>query len=248
MIDALEWVTAALVARAGAPDLPRILQSVLPSALVFLIRRYPADGRPELRDALERGLAAGLVAFDDERDPRTRCEWLGALAAASAMVDDAQLAETVERALPDVIDGLEQFVRNVYEPGEGAMGASCHEQLRLASALLAAFDLTGRLPYSMLAEELLQTATRRWWDTGAGAFRAEFGANCIAVQLCCRLAMLHRDVDYASRAVVAPAARYDEQAALALVSLESHYREHNASAADYGLALLDWFSLSALPN
>ena len=248
MNDALEWVTDALLARSSGSVVASAFRPVVPATLVFLIRRYLSDGRPELRDALERGLTEGLSAFNQERDPRARCEWLGALAEASALVDAAQLAEMVARALPDVIDELEQFVRGVYEPGEGALGASCHEHLRLASALLVAFDLSGRLPYSMLAEELLQTTQRRWWDADTGAFRADFSANCIAAQVCCRLAALHHDDDYAARAVLAPAARYGEQAALVLASLEPHYREHEASAADYGLALLDWLAFSLLPN
>lgn len=240
MHDALAWVAAELVAHPTAPSRA--------STLTFLIRQYLAEGNDDVRDALERALASGLIAFEEERDPRERCHWLGAFADASAMVDDVHVAEVVAGGLSGTIDALEQFVRTVYEPGEGAVGASCHEQLRLASAMLVAFELTGRLPYSMLAEELVQTVRLRWWDPEAGAFSGEFAANCLAAQLCARLAALHRDADYAAAAVVAPSAHYQEDAARMLASLAPRYRTHPDVAADYGLALLDWLALSALPN
>ena len=49
---------------------------------------------------------------------------------------------------------LERAVDERYEPGEGARGPA-REQLELAGALLTAFVLTDRLPYSMLAEEIV---------------------------------------------------------------------------------------------
>jgi uncharacterized protein YyaL (SSP411 family) len=99
-------------------------------------------------------------------------------------------------------------VRSAYEPGEVLAGADVNVQLHSALAFLTAFELTGRLPYSMLAEELLQIARRQWWDHDAGGFGTDFRANATGAQLLCRLAALHRDADYAASAVVAPDAKY----------------------------------------
>ncbi len=119
-------------------------------------------------------------------------------------------------------------------------------QIDLALALLTAFDLSGRLPYAMLAEELVQLLRRHALDD-AGCFRADARANARAVQVCCRLAALHRDRDYTARAVVAPQARYDELGRTLLAALDSD-ASARADAAEYGIALLDAFALNALPN
>ncbi len=239
MNDALDWVTADLVTPPAAPSDP--------SALLFLLRQYMADGQPEVQATLERALAAALPIFDGERDPCARLQWMLVFAEASAIAVDDQMAAHVQRWLPSVIDGLEGFVRGAYEPGEGLMGATLDVHLRCASALLGAFELTGRLPYSMLAEEIMQTARRRWWDEEK-TFRGDFASMCLAVQVCCRLAALHRDADYAASAVVAVSPTYHEDATRMLAVLKSRYRDHRASAADYGLALLGCFALSQLPN
>ncbi len=239
MNDALDWVTADLVTPPSSP--------AFPSALSFLVREYTAKGQPEVQAALERALAAALPIFDAERDPCARLQWMVVFAEASAIADDERMVEAVQRWLPSVIDGLEGFVRGAYEPGEGLVDATLDAHMRCASALLGAFELTGRLPYSMLAEEILQTARRRWWDSER-PFCGDFASTCLAVQVCCRLAALHRDADYAASAVVAVSPTYHEDAARMLAVLEPRYRDHPASAADYGLALLEWFALGQLPN
>ena len=64
--------------------------------------------------------------------------------------------------MPRAIDELEHAVAASYRPGEGLVGSgpaagrgSADDHVRAASALLTAFEMTGRLPYSMLAEELI---------------------------------------------------------------------------------------------
>jgi hypothetical protein len=64
----------------------------------------------------------------------------------------------------------------------------------------------------MLAEELIQNARSQAWDEETGAFRADFDVNGIAVQVLCRLALLHRDPDYMASAVVAEDATYGRDA------------------------------------
>jgi uncharacterized protein YyaL (SSP411 family) len=219
-----------------------------PSAITFLLRRYAVSGREDIRNAVEAGLTRGLDAVLDERDPRRRCQWLGVFAEAAAISDDERLTDAVQTALQSTIDDLEQLARAAYEPGEGMLNAALPDQLHSASAFLTAFALTARLPYSMLAEELLQVARRDWWDDDRGAYRADFAVNASAVQVLCRLAALHRDAEYTASAVVAEHPSYAGDAERILEWLQPIARAHSAGAAEYGMALLDWLALSELPN
>ena len=219
-----------------------------PSAVSFLLRRYVALGDVSLLTAVETSLARGIEAAAVERDPRERCRWLGLFADASSMSEDDGLAGAVNGWLAATIDDLEQLIRSNYEPGDGLVDASLPDQLRTAVALLTAFELTGRLPYSMLAEELLQVVRRTAWDDEQGMFRTGVAGNSLAVQVMCRLAVLRRDPSYMERAVVATSPSYEADAARILDRLSAMYRDAPAAAADYGLALLEWFALTARPN
>jgi uncharacterized protein YyaL (SSP411 family) len=238
---ALDWIAGEVVDAMGGgrPS---------PSAVLFLLRRYTASGQDSLRGAIESGLTSGLDASLSESDPRIRCQWLNVFAEAAAISDDERLAARVNEGLPSTIDELERLARAAYEPGEGLVGAPLADQLRSARAFLIAFELTGRLPYSMLAEELVQVARRRSWDDHRGAFDASFAVNASAAQLMCRLAALHRDAGYASAAVIASHATYARDVERILSWLEPIARAHGADVAEYGMALLDWFALRALPN
>ena len=237
----LDWIADALIASltAGATS---------PSAVLFMLRSYTASGRDDMRAAIEAGLTGGLHAIATEADPRRRCQWLGVFAEAAAVSDDERLVESVQSYLPSTIDGLERLVRSGYEPGEVLAGADLDGQMLSALAFLTAFELTGRLPYSMLAEDLLQIARREWWDSDGGKFGDHFSANAIGAQLLCRLAALHRDADYAASAVIAPGAAYALDAERILTALAPIARTHLDAVAEYGMALLDWFALRALPN
>ena len=238
---ALDWATDTVLGAAARGETSA-------SSTLFLLRRYVALGRPDVLAAVEAGLSHGLETFAGERDPRQRCEWLGLFADAVVFSDDPRLLDALQGAFAGTIDDLEQMVRALYEPGEGMRGATPRDQCRSASALLTAFEMTGRLPYSMLAEELLQVLRRDTWDDARGCFRAEFGINCDAVRVLSRFASLHRDADYTAAAIVASHATYDRDAERTLESLAPIYRDHESSAAVYGLALLDSFSLKDLPN
>jgi hypothetical protein len=237
----IPWITDTLVGR---------ISNAGPSAsaLLFLLRRYTTDGGDNVRHAVEVGLTEAIPAFNRALDPRDRMSWLLAFAEAAAVSDDERLAETVQQQVGPALDDMERLVGASYEPGEGILGASAADQLQSARAFLGAFELTGRLPYSMLAEELFQTSRRVEWSEEAGAFGAEFLPNCLAVQVSCRLAILHRDPDYRTSAVIADRVSYERDAERMLTWLVPRSREHDAFLDEYGLALLEWFALSAHPN
>lgn len=217
-----------------------------PDQVTLLLREFIVTGGVAARLAAESGLATGLVAIGTERDPWRRLEWLRTLDEAAACVDDGRMVEQVRGALPDAIDTMETAVRRAYEPGEGLVGGGCGEQLRAASALLAAFGLTGRVPYAMLAEELLQHGRRRWWDASQGRFAGDSTVNCVAARVLCRLAALEADPDYTSRAVVAPERQYRDDARRILEGIGGTCPGDAVCAAAYGVALLDWFALESI--
>jgi hypothetical protein len=163
------------------------------------------------------------------------------------------------------IDELERIVGLAYQPGEGIARTldqrsgepgTLADHVAAASALLSAHAVTGRLPYSMLAEELVQFARQSWWDDARGGFHARmpnderstsnlerrtkndiFVANCEAARVLCRLAALHHDQDYRQAAVIAQQSDYEADAARTLESLAEDYRAIGLDAAIYGLAL-----------
>jgi hypothetical protein len=136
------------------------------------------------------------------------------------------------------IDELERLVGRLYKPGRSLGALSTH--LTVASALLTAFALTARIPYAMLAEELVQVARRDWWDGKQGVFAGSFEVNCDAARTLHRLAMLHGDADYVSAAVIAEEADYDLDAARILSSLEPQLPLlDGAPCARFGLALIE---------
>jgi hypothetical protein len=212
---AMEWARKTVIALDAA--------ELSPAAVIFLLRSYVTDGGDAVRDAAEQGLTRGLASAPPS-DTCTRLEWLRTLLEAAALSDDERLREIVAQTLPAAVDALEALVRRSYEPGEGLMDAGCDEHMQMGSALLAAFDLCGRLPYAMLAEELVQHARRLWWRDVSGAF----------------------DAGYRRAAVVAPVASYVEDARRLAASLSGRAGEYPQHAAGFGRALLEWFALE--PN
>ena len=154
---------------------------------------------------------------------------------AAEIVDPATLVQ-------DAIDHLERVIGGSYRPGDGLvrdrdgirMRCSLADHVRGASALLTAFELTGRLPYSMLAEELIAIAGRE------SSPDAGLVIQCEAARVLCRIASLHDDPDYRGAAVIATGADYRAQAARILAAQSALARDGtSAAAAAYGLALLD---------
>jgi len=155
------------------------------------------------------GLAAGLrESWGRERR----------IAMGAAGIDACLRAEAAGLAgagLQAAIDELERLVGAAYEPGEGLSGAAAGGRAQLAdhvsaaSALLTAYECTGRLPYSMLAEELMQFVARTLGDADEIGFvdgetaSKPFAVNCEAVSVLYRLDALHRSAEYLEAAVVA---------------------------------------------
>lgn len=216
-----------------------------PDAVSFLLRTYLAGDNDAAREAVEAGLTHALDMIETESEPCRRLAWLHLLAGAAAAVDDSRPGDAVSRVLPAAIDALEALVRRSYEPGDGLLGASCEAQFACAIALLDGFDLTGRLPYAMLAEELLQTARRRWWRVADGRFDADFATNCAAARLLCRLAALHADSSYVAAAVVAPDRAYAHEAGRILTFVSTLAPDHPQQADVFGCALGTWFALES---
>jgi hypothetical protein len=148
------------------------------------------------------------------------------------------------------IDALERIVAGAYRPGLGIshelgqatfVRGGLADHVRSASALLTAYMLAGRLPYAMLADELMQSVVRLS-QPGDGEPRG-FELECDAARLFSRLAALHRDEEYQRTAVLSVGANYGEAARVALAALEPAARLNGVAAAPFGLALAEWLDL-----
>ena len=179
--------------------------------------------------------AALLAALQADWPSQTRVDEASASAEAclraAAIVDAADLVQAA-------IDQLERSVGGSYRPGDGLVGdrdgirvrGSAADHVRGASALLTAFELTGRLPYSMLAEELMAVAVRQPF--------ADVVLQCEASRVLCRLAALHDDAGYRAAAVIAEGADYFGAASRLLDAASARLLSGTPSeAAAYGIAL-----------
>jgi hypothetical protein len=154
------------------------------------------------------------------------------------------------------VDELERLVAAAYQPGEGIVEATFEGRPRLASqfivasALLTGFERTDRLPYSMLAEELIQFASRSFRDAAGAGFTdgddapdtsaaSTFAINCEAAAVLMRLAALHASADYRRDAVLAAGADYGRDATHILARLAPAAVELGLAGAVYGLAAAD---------
>ena len=181
------------------------------------------------------------------RDPRVRCQWLGVFAEAAAISDDERLVGRGRSSL--CADDRRSRAARRARPTNRARAWSAptlRDQIRSASAFLTAFELTGRLPYSMLAEELLQVARATPWDDDGAAIRRGTSAPTAAA--------VQRAVP-AGRPASRPRlrgerrrrARRDLRARCGAHPRRARadcYRDHPTTPPSYGVALLDWFALT----
>jgi hypothetical protein len=255
---AVESVTRAVVDALARGELPTA------DALRLLLRAYAATGRDDVRGALEAGLADALeIAADSSSASAPR--WLILFAEAADASDDDRLRGAVPdlasktrmtwratrsvgdaavsvdaclRANLDVqaaIDELERTVAAAYEPGEGIEG-SMQDEVSMAGALLTAFGMTDRLPYAMLAEELIQHTRRIALEQAD----LPFETACDLATVFSRMAALHANDEYRTAAVLAPDAQYADDAALILERLAGEAVGRGLAGAAYGLAAGEW--------
>jgi hypothetical protein len=152
------------------------------------------------------------------------------------------------------IDELERLIGLTYKPGSGvsqmtapARRGTLDDHTRAAAALLTAYPLTGRLPYAMLADDLMQFARRCWWNEEDGLFREAADlppgslrsllSNCDAARVLCRLAALYEDADYRSAAVMTEGRDHASDVQRILSTLAPSVKAHALEAAVYGLAV-----------
>lgn len=232
----------------GSADLAEALGVALAQALELAVADTTTLGRAAWLTLL---VEASIVADDERLHPAAaalsaalqaswpaltrideRCASVEACLRGSAIVSGADL---VQRA----IDELEQAVGGSYRPGDGLMDTrngmglrrSAADHVSAASALLTAFELTGRLPYSMLAEELIAVARRE-------PVEMELALSCRIARVLCRLADLHDDPGYRGAAVIAAGADYRADAARILAAESARARTADPShRAAYGIAL-----------
>jgi hypothetical protein len=218
---------------ASEPDVSGVLGYALAGALA-----QPFDESSTLeRAAWLRALFEAIAVSEDPRLAETARDLIAGLAAewpSLTRIGDA--APSIEAGLvasplvdprelvPHAIDELERIVGSVYHPGQRVGDVADH--VCLASALLTAYEATGRLPYSMLAEELMQ-----------GAEVQSFAVGCDAVRVWSRLAALHDDQAYRSAAVIKADAAYRAVAMRTLEQLSTALDDPRLDAARYGLAL-----------
>jgi hypothetical protein len=166
---------------------------------------------------------------------KARMNWGGAQPVdVSAASVDAYL-----RALPVLgldaarapIDELERLVAGSYAPGTG-IGGSVDKEITVASALLTAFAVTDRLPYAMLAEELLRHARVELLNSST----VPFSTVCSAASALSRMAALHRVTEYRTAAVIASDADYAGDAAEMLERVAGEAQALGPAAAAYALA------------
>ena len=132
------------------------------------------------------------------------------------------------------IDELERLVSTSYEPG-GGIGGTVDQEIDVAAALLTAFAVTHRLPYAMLAEELLRHARVELLGSGD----IPFLTACGAASALSRMAALHQVEEYRTAAVVAPDADYSGDAARLLERVAGDAHNLGPAAAPYALAAGD---------
>jgi hypothetical protein len=259
-------------AATGREDLRSALEPALGASLSLsadeAAETVPPGHLLLLAEALE--VADDSTLRDDVAHLATVCRaaWpsRGSVARAVAEVEACLTAGVVLAARPVVaaaVDELERIIRSVYEPGEGVARTistrsrtpgDLRDQVVAASALLRAHTITDRLPYAMLAEELMTGAVRGWWNERDGAFLPEpdaserpacselsgFTVNCAAARVLCQLGALHADPDYRTMAAVGQQVDYADRAERLLSSLDEVYQQFGIDSAPYGLAIEEW--------
>jgi uncharacterized protein YyaL (SSP411 family) len=227
------------------------LRDALEPALARALDQHAGDVAMRRRAEWLTLFAEAATVSDDERMREAAGELLAAVSrcwrSATTIVEAAVALDAClgaacivdnRAAIAAAIDELERVVGPAYSPGEGLLDPTGAfdpaDQIYAASALLTAYEISARLPYSMLAEELMQTAQRQGWEP-CGVI-----VSCDAARVLCRLASLHGDDDYVAAAVIAPHADYRADAERILTRQAPRALDDPRDAAAYGLALSEW--------
>jgi len=265
----------------GRPELSEALGTALARALD---RCTSPDRREDLSSEWLGVFVEAAAISQDERLPAaaesmvasmrrswpTRGELRASFRAVESCLAAAHLGNEDDVAT-SAIDELERIVGRSYEPGDGLTGQGLLEHSAAASALLTAFAVAGRLPYAMLADELIQFSRRTWWNDTVGGFDANaeprtqnpelgtqnpepgtqnpsgFLANCEMARVLCRMALLHADSSYRDIAVLAPRANYAEDARRTLARLAPPV-DPTGDSALYALALDEYLKIESFPH
>jgi uncharacterized protein YyaL (SSP411 family) len=211
------WIHA-LCEAAAVTDDQRILDAVAVAAQA-LRQGWPSRGA--IADAM-RGVDACLTA--------------------AVALDDRDL-------IGAAVDELERVTCMAYHPGEmlprslrsaDDADGGIDEHVAAAAALLTAHDVTARLPYSMLAEELIQTLQRSGECESSGGLDGPRDVIlCALARTLCRLARLHDDEAYRQAAVIARACDYRADAKNLLERIALSYSEPLENVAGLGVAMDD---------
>jgi len=258
----------------GRPELSEALGTALARALD---RCTSPDRREDLSSEWLGVFVEAAAISQDERLPAAaesmvasmRRSWpaRGELRASFRAVESCLAAAHLgneDDVATSAIDELERIVGRSYEPGDGLTGQGLLEHSAAASALLTAFAVAGRLPYAMLADELIQFSRRTWWNDTVGGFDANaepsiqnpeprtqnaegFLANCEMARVLCRMALLHADSSYRDIAVLAPRANYTEDARRTLARLAPPV-DPTGDSALYALALDEYLKIESFPH
>jgi hypothetical protein len=265
------WSLTFLLRCYGATDRADIREALEPGLAQALQRQALAQTVPE-RAAWLVLISDALAVSPDERLHETATSLISTLrngwGDSADVVGGAASVDACLRAsrsvdpgaiVQDAVDELERIVAAAYRPGAGLTprgtggvpapgGLAAY--VALSSALLTAYDVSGRLPYSMLAEELMQFARRTLWDDATARFTdtqldpvESCFLNCDAARVLCGLAALHADDGYRAAAVIKPEAAYLDEAARILSGQEAASRESSQCRGAYGLALQEWLGL-----
>ena len=242
------------------------LTEPLGSALAQELDRQARDGCPDDREGWMAVFSEAAAISDDPRLARAaadlldgaRTRWsgrdLGAIDEVMRSVEACLLCVNLPEAralAPEAVDALERVVAGAYRPGQGVshetgrptfVRGNLSDHVCSASALLTAYSLTARLPYAMLADELMQSVVRTPPGEPDGR-DALVTLNCELARVFCRLATLHRDDEYRRMAVLPVDKDYAADARRTLTALAPSVRERGVEAAPFGLALAEWLNL-----
>jgi hypothetical protein len=242
------------------------LTEPLGSALARELDRQARHGCPDDREAWMALFSEAAVISDDPRLPRAAADLLDGARTRWSSREPCRVDEvmrSVEACLlcvnlpvarelaAEAVDALERVVAGAYRPGQGVSHETAQstygrgglaDHVCSASALLTAYSLTARLPYAMLADELMQSVLRTPPEEPDGR-DAPVTLKCELARVYCRLAALHRNDEYRRTAVLPVDEDYAADAKRTLTTLAPGIREQGVEAAPFGLALAEWLNL-----